>query len=101
MVKWADFLISAVSYNVPRTHIKMVRVHQDQGDSVSGASEVERLIIVQNIEKGITYMTIFRGNTNKWKIGQEVRILQVGNEKYIRTDKDAIATDNLDKLPEF
>ena len=35
MMKWADYLISAVQYNIQHTHIVTVRHHLDMGDNVT------------------------------------------------------------------
>ena len=101
MAKWADYLISGVRYNAKRTHIDMVKVHQDLGDTVGTAVDTPRATIVASIRSGNSYMTIFKGTNGNWKKGQDVRIIRVGNEEFIRTDANAIASDNLENLPEF
>jgi len=101
MAKWADYLISGVRYNAKRTHIEMVKVHKDLGDTVGPAQETPRSTVVANIQNGSSYMTIFKGANGNWKKGQDVRIIKVGNEEFIRTDANAIASDNLENLPEF
>lgn len=101
MAKWADFLISGVKFNDLRTHIESLEVREDLGETVGSPNMIARLKVVENIEKGITYMTIFRNSTtNKWDAGQEVRIIVVDNQKYLRTDRDKTPKDNLDNLPE-
>jgi len=100
MEKWADFLISAVRYSADETHIERVRVHEDLGDKIGSAKESSRTEVVKNIKNGKTYVTIFKGQ-NGWKKGQDVHIIQVGNEEFIRTDKNQKARDNLENLPTF
>jgi hypothetical protein len=104
MVKWADYLISKVKYNEPKTHIVSVEVHKDLGGTVENAIQiVPRLTVVQNIDNGLSYMTIFKdtSNPNQWNKGQVVHVITVNGQKYIRTDEDATTKDNLDRLPEF
>lgn len=100
--KWADYLISGVRYNEPKTHIVAVEVHKDLVNSIDTAVQiVPKHTIVQNIEKGITYMTITKdaSNPNKWTKGQVVHVIT--GPKYIRTDEDARTKDNLASLPEI
>jgi hypothetical protein len=46
-------------------------------------------------------VTILRGANNKWKKGQEIHIITVNGIKYIRTDQNRKASDNLENLPKF
>ena len=101
LVKWADYLISAVRYDADKTRIEKVKVHQDLGDTVGSPSESTRSTVVANIKSGNSYMTILKGQNGKWKKGQEVHIIEIGNEEFIRTDKNPEASDNLENLPEF
>lgn len=78
----------------------MVRQHEDLGDKVGKSQDVTRATVVANIKDGKTYMTIFT-SPEGWKKGQDVRIITVRNEEFIRTDANAIAADNLENLPEF
>lgn len=101
MAKWADLLISAVRYDKDRTRIERVKVHEDLGEKVGSAKESTRASVVTNIKKGVSYMTIRKAKNGNWKKGEEVHIIKVGNEEFIRTDKNAKAADNLENLPEF
>jgi hypothetical protein len=101
MAKWADFLISAVKYNEERTHIERVRVHEDNGVNVGAPVNSSRLTGVSNIKSGYSYVTIYKTTENKWKKGEDVRIIKVGNEEFIRTDANQTAADNLGDLPEY
>jgi len=53
------------------------------------------------LDAGKTFITITKSADNKWTKGQEVHIITVGGVKYIRTDKNQKAADNLENLPEF
>jgi hypothetical protein len=98
--KWADYLISAVRYNAANTHIEKVKVHEDQGDKVGSGSEWTRKEVIDSLEAGNTFMTIFL-KSGSWHKGSEVRIIIIGGEKFIRTDADEIKEDNLEDLPRF
>ena len=101
MEKWADYLISAVRYNPEHTRIIKVREHEDLGDKVGQATEVTRQEVISKIKQGKKYMTIFRTKDGKWKRGEEVHILTIDGEEFIRTDANKIKADNLGNLPEF
>jgi len=101
MAKWADLLISAVRYSADETHIEKVRVHEDLGEQVGSPKISSRTDVVSNIKNRLTYMTIVKNAKGNWRKGQEVHTIRVGNEEFIRTDKNSVAKDNLENLPEF
>ena len=101
MEKWADYGISAVKFNFAHTHIDKVRVHPDNGDKIGPSVEQARTDIVNAIKKGITFVTMFKGNDGNWKKGQPVYIIKINGIEYIKTVDNGKAVDNLDNLPEF
>lgn len=101
MAKWADYCISAVRYNTEHTHIDKVRVCPDLGDKLGNFSEIVRGDVVNAIERGNSFVTIYANSDGNWKKGEDVRIIIVGGEKYLRTDANSKAADNLGNLPEF
>ena len=100
MAKWADYCISAVRYNTERTHIVKVKVHIDNGDTIGNATEWTRSDVVTAIGAGKTFVTITSTSGN-WHKGEDVRSVTIGGVKYIRTDANSKASDNLGNLPEF
>jgi len=101
MAKWADWLISAVRYDEDHSRIVKVRAHPDKGDTVGPGEEQTRATVVSNIESGKTYCTMLKGDDGKWKRGEDVRVIRIEGEKFIRTDANRIRRDNLGELPEF
>lgn len=102
MKKWADYLISAVRYDSDDTYIEKVRVHKDKGDSVGSAIEKSRESVIDAIEEGTTFVTIYKNEDNdKWNKGKKVYIVTINATKYIKTVKNNIGEDNLENLPEF
>jgi hypothetical protein len=101
MTKWADYCISAVRYNEDETHIVKVKVYADKGDTIGDSSEWKREKVVSEIEGGTTFVTIFKGTDEKWKKSQDVHVVKVNANKYMRTDKNSRASDNLENLSEF
>jgi hypothetical protein len=98
--KWADYCISKVQYNGARTHINKVKIHPDNGDSLGAESEWARTDVVDNIQNGKTFVTVVKNGSN-WNKGEDVRVVTVNGAKYIRTDANLNASDNLGSLPEF
>ena len=99
MEKWADYGISAVRFNGEGIYIDQVRVHKDKGNAMGDAEVWSREQVVSALESNYTFMTILNCNQGIWSEGQEVSIVQVNGNKYIRTDKDQTPSDNLDNLP--
>jgi hypothetical protein len=101
MEKWADYGISAVKYNNERTHIVKVKAHKDSGDTISASTEWTRSEVVSAVERGSSFVTILQARDDKWRKGQDVHIINISGVKYIRTDQNHKASDNLGELPEF
>ena len=101
MEKWADYLISAIQYDPEHSHIKKVRIHEDMGDKGGHTSESSRREVIANIKSKKTYITVYRGQGNKWEKGEAVRIIVVDGTEYIRTDRNQKRSDNLGDIPEF
>jgi hypothetical protein len=99
--KWADYGISHVRCDSEKTHIVKVMVHEDNGETITRVGEWTRNQVVSAIEGGKTFVTILKGSNNNWNKGQPVRIIKVNGVKYIRTDENNKAADNLENLPEF
>lgn len=49
MDKWADYCISHVRYNGSKTHIELVKVRQDLGDSLGVPSTWERADVLDSL----------------------------------------------------
>jgi hypothetical protein len=101
MAKWADYCISAVRYNDEHTHIVKVKACEDKGETLGDTTEWARIDVVNAIDRGKSFVTIYKSNDSKYKKGEDVRIITVNNVKYIRTDANQKAADNLGNLPEF
>ena len=102
MVKWADYLISAVQYDPEHPHINKVKGYEDrEGNKVGDPFESSRKEVIENIKNNKTYITIFKGEDKKWHEGKVVHIIVVGETEYIRTDQNQEGYDNLENLPKF
>jgi hypothetical protein len=79
-----------------------VRAYKDNGESLESRDDYPRRSIVKAIDSdGISFVTAFKGNDGKWKKGEDVFVIEIGGDKYIKTKRDRTTKDNLDNLPEF
>ena len=97
MAKWADYLISQVSYD--QNHIiTKVKQHRDIGNKMADGEIVDRDVITDNLGHGAKYMTVY-GDLNKIRMGKNIRYFRAYEGHYIRTDDNKVMTDNLDDIP--
>lgn len=101
MDKWADYCITGVKYHPRRTAINEVLVWDDMGPNLANARYVPRQAVVDALDGGATCVTAFVGTDGKYYRGQDVRVLNTTHGRFIRTDRDHILTDNLNRLPEY
>ena len=97
MAKWADYLISQVSYD--QNHIiTKVKQHRDIGNEMGDGEIVDRDVIAGNLGHGVKYMTVY-GDLNKIRMGKNVRYFRAYEDHYIRTDGNKVMSDNLGDIP--
>lgn len=101
MQKWADYLVSAVKTNPNQPRIESLEVHSDFGNMVCQTEILSRADIIASIKKGITYSTVFRTAMGKWRKGEDVRLVTLNGEDYLRTDTKSEAQDQFDNVPEL
>jgi hypothetical protein len=102
MDKWADYLVSGVKTGNDQKYVDFVECHSDFGCVVCENIILSRADLIVNMKKGVTYATVFRTPIGKWRKGQEVHLVTVNGEEFLRTDTNTtIAADNFDELPEF
>jgi len=103
MAKWADYLISAVRYDTSLNgrRISQLRVHSDEGESVGTATTWTKKEVVVSINSGQSFKTIYEKSDGKWYVGEDVRVIIIDSEYFLRTDANRIKADNLGELPEF
>ena len=99
MAKWADYLISQVSYDSNR-RITKVKQHKDNGNKISEGEVVDRNTVTSNLGHGAKYMTMF-GDLGKIRIGKNVRYFRAYEDHYIRIDNNKVTSDNLGELPQL
>ncbi len=97
MAKWADYLISQVSYD--QNHIiTKAKQHRDIGNEMGDGEIVDRDVIAGNLGHGVKYMTVY-GDLDKIRMGKNVRYFRAYEDHYIRTDDNKVMSDNLGDIP--
>ena len=99
MAKWADYLISQVSYDQDHKITKVMQ-HRDIGNKISGGEIVDRDIIANNLGHGAKYMTIY-GDLGKIRIGKNIRYFRAYEDHFIRIDDNKVMSDNLGYIPQI
>ena len=97
MTRWADYLISEVSYDSNHL-ISKIKRHRDDGNSISDGEIIDRTILADGLGHGTSYMTTYSA-LNKFRIGERVVYFRAFEHHYIRTDKNKVNSDNLGNLP--
>ena len=102
MEKWADYLISAVRYELD-THSRVIthlKVHIDNGDSVGESRTWTKEEVLKAFSSGQNFSAIIKDSNGKWKKGGDISISQL-DEAYLRTSSKNIPGDYLEEIPEF
>ena len=104
MEKWANYGIAAKRMDETGHHIQKVLVYlapcSISSRAMIGALPLDKSFIIRQVEKGETVVTLF-GCDGHWQKGSDVHVVEIGGAKYLRTDGNAIAEDNLGNLPDF
>jgi hypothetical protein len=87
--KWADYAITEVE------------IRNDNGAGLGAPRRVTRQAIVDALDRGETCVTAFRTADGNFHRGEDVRVVNTTHGRFIRTDRDNILADNLNKLPEY
>ncbi|MBT4454369.1 MAG: DUF3892 domain-containing protein, partial [Candidatus Nitrosopelagicus sp.] len=99
MTKWADFVISAVKKGSGLSNISHVQIHEDLEHGLTAPKLIDKHEISSKIQKGISFITIFKKNENEWIAGDMVRTYAKDGDVFIRTDDNKVTSDNLGTLP--
>lgn len=100
-MKWADFCITRVKYGRDRTSIVEVEVKQDLGDSLGAPQKFSRQVVVDAIRLRETTFVTAPIKDGKHVRGADVDVVEIHGGLFLRTDGNAIKSDNLGQLPEY
>lgn len=98
MAKWADYLISEVSYDSDHMISIAIR-HEDTERGISNGQPIDRLTISSDIKNGLLYLTIY-SRKDFWKKGQKIQTFSIDGNPYLRIDGNKVKLDHLGDLPE-
>jgi hypothetical protein len=98
MAKWADYLISKVSYD-PNRLITFVVRHKDTEQGITPGILVDRTTLSSDIKKGLSHITIYTRN-DSWKKGYGLKFFSKDGNHYLRIDGNKVKLDYLGDLPE-
>ena len=102
MDKWAHYCIAEVRYGDTHSEISAVRACEDLRDGLGKLTTWTKGRVVSTIQcQRKTFVTITRRENGKYGKGAAVHVVEAKGGKYLRTDGNNIASDNLGSLPEF
>ena len=93
MDKWADYLISQVSYDVDHLVSTAMR-HQETVKGITAGTAIDRMTMASDIKNGSSYLTIYNGK-DTWKKGQKIRTFSIEGNPYLRIDGNKVKSDFL------
>jgi hypothetical protein len=98
MTKWADYLISKVSYDSNHLITFLIR-HKDTDNGITAGILIDRKILSSDIKNGLSHITIYN-NKDSWKKGYKINIFSKDGNYYLRIDDNKVKLDYLGDLPE-
>lgn len=98
-----DYVITEVRYDNDQsriTHVKRAEYNNDT-NKFGSTSQTTRQTVVNSIEAGEQHYTVPPKSGGGYTWGDEVGVITLDGEKFIRTDGNDIKEDNLGDLPEY
>ena len=98
-----DYVIAKVRYDDDHSRITHVRRGSYDNDEnvISPRSTQSRQTIVSSLNSGDDYYTVPPDGDGGFTWGDEVEVITIDGEDFIRTDGNEVKGDNLENLPEF
>ncbi len=96
--KWADYCV--VAADLSNNLIDRVRVRRDEGKTLTDEQTWNRAELVDAMLKGTTFVTSVMGESG-WQRINQVALVKMGGERFLRVDALQLAFDHLDALPTF
>ncbi|MGI9566499.1 MAG: hypothetical protein ACR2LL_05740 [Nitrosopumilus sp.] len=97
MSKWADYLISEVSYDSNHLISSAIR-HEETPKGIAAGVSIDRMAMASDIKNGLVYLTIYNGR-DSWKKGQKIHAFSIEGNPYLRVDGNKVKSDFLGDLP--
>ena len=99
MAKWADFVVSAIQRGSGLANISHVQIHEDLEHGFGPPQVIDKYQLSSKIQRGISFITVFKKNENEWTPGEIIRTYVKDGEAHIRTDDNKVDGDNIGPLP--
>jgi hypothetical protein len=100
MGRWADWLVDGVRYDATRTFIQAVRAARDRPACDFKFVDKTRAELLAMLSGGETVATVFENDmTRRLERGEDVRVLTVNGDLYLRIDRAELPRDDLGDLP--
>ena len=99
MAKWADFVVSAIQKGSGLANISHVQIHEDLEHGFGPPQLIDKHQLSSKIQRGITFITVYKKNENEWAPGEIIRTYVKDGEAHIRTDDNKVDGDNLGHIP--
>jgi len=96
MAKWADFGISKASFS--GSTVEKVEIRADPGARMGDREEWSREQVVAALVLGARLVTMKEVPAGGWMKVDDVRLVSVGDELFVRTDGDGVVGDELGEL---
>jgi hypothetical protein len=99
--RWADYLISHVRYADGR--IAKVLAWSDLGAMIGHGRQMDRHRMLELLRQGTTFVTITRVDADAlhWRQAEEVRLVKVDGDEFIRVGPRPGQGDHLGELSRF
>ena len=101
MCAWADYGVSKVGYANGGDFITRAELRENPGSALGGREVWGREQIITALLLGRRLVTMRRSPGGGWSKGEELRLVHVGEDIYIRTDTGEVRGDHLGELPEL
>ena len=95
MTKSVDYYITAVRYHKNRAYVDHVRMHNNLKQA-----DIPRSEVISYIDAGMSISTAEKIGES-WIKGADVITVTINGVRFIKTEPNDTASDNLGNLPEF
>lgn len=102
MNKWADYLISAmrITKNPNNKLIAYFKVHKDKGECIGAGTTWTEDEVLEAINNGNTFITIYKENNGRWKKGSWVEEI-IDDHLFTKSERVKEVENKPIPLPEF
>ena len=100
MAKWADYAIRCRSLDRDGSIASVRAFPMTDGFRLQPDRSFTRNEVVSSIERGTSFVTTYKTDQDTLRKGEDVHVVSINGRKYIRTDANRIAKDNLGNLPD-